>query len=291
MVGVAGGDFNGDNKQDLSAIYFDYFTQSGGAIFVAGNGDGSFASPKPVSLLGNAPIILAAADLNGDKKMDLVVADQNGTVIAYLGNGDGTFRPASQILQIAAAGLALADVTGDGIPDLLSVSLNTLTVYAGGGDGTFAAAPVLSVTLPSQGAPLIQVGDVNGDGRPDIAVAGFDLSDTGQVLVFLNRGNGNFVQDTHLYFTGGRDANGFALTRVNNSAVVTGGKQALDALVSVQAGVVSLLNQSNPAPLTVPALTLSTANQSMVSAGQTVTVNALLFVPGKLCRRGLSVSS
>ena len=115
VTGAVSGDFNGDGKQDLVLMYFDPVSSVGGAVFLAGKGDGSFADPVNIALLGNAPTAVAVADLNNDQKLDLVVADQTGTVASLLGNGDGTFTPASSPLQVSAAAIYLADVNGDQI--------------------------------------------------------------------------------------------------------------------------------------------------------------------------------
>jgi len=70
---------------------------------------------------GSAPFSVAVADVNGDGKPDLVVANQfSDSVSVLLGKGDGTFQNA----QNFAAGsrplsVAVADVNGDGKPDLV----------------------------------------------------------------------------------------------------------------------------------------------------------------------------
>src|SRR2546430_15411043 len=102
---------------------------------------------------------LGVSDVNGDGKPDLVVANQcatnsscaNGIVGVLLGNGDGTFQPA---LAFSSGGkfafsVAIADVNGDGKPDLLianqyastaNQSTGTVAVLLGNGDGTFQPA-------------------------------------------------------------------------------------------------------------------------------------------------------
>ena len=107
-----------------------------------------------------------------------------------LGNGNGTF----QAQQTFATGsdprsVALADVNGDGKPDLVVANYgsNTVSVLLGNGNGTFQAQQ----TFATGSDPVsVAVGDVNGDGRPDLVVANFG-SDT--VSVLLNAGNGNFT--------------------------------------------------------------------------------------------------
>lgn len=287
VTGAVAGDFNHDAKQDMVVAYADLATQTGGAIFVAGNGDGTFAAPKQIALLGHAPRAIATADLNADGKMDLVVSDQSGTVVAYLGNGDGTFSATTQSLAVQALSLALGDVTGDKIPDLICSNGKDVEVYAGNGDGTFGTTPAFSGNLSNAFLnTLIQIGDVNGDGMLDIAAAYTDTSNTGRLAVFLNQGSGNFVQDANTYFAGTSGASQFALTKLNGLAA-GGSKQSLDVLVSGGAGLVSLLNQFNPAPKPAPVITLTAPNnQTTVTAGQTLTVTASLATTGQATATG-----
>jgi hypothetical protein len=94
---------------------------------------------------GSYPASVAVADVNGDGKPDLLVANKgSGTVSVLLGNGDGTFQPA---VSYGSGGsftysLALGDVNGDGKLDLVvaNAGSNTVGVLLGHGDGTFATA-------------------------------------------------------------------------------------------------------------------------------------------------------
>ena len=82
------------------------------------------SSRRSVFAVGTRPYSLAVADLNGDGKPDLIVANAaDDTVSVLLGNGDGTFQPQ----QTFAAGrqpfsVAVADVNGDGIPDIVTAN-------------------------------------------------------------------------------------------------------------------------------------------------------------------------
>lgn len=280
-------DFNQDKKIDLVVTYAN--ASAGGALYLAGNGDGTFAAPVSVPLLGQSPSRLALADLNSDGKLDFVVADSSGTIVAYLGKGDGSFAPTPQILQSLALDLAVEDVTGDGIPDLIACNGDALTVFRGNGDGTFTANAIFSSALPALAvSPWLQVGDLNGDGLPDIGVTYF--APQGRLGVFLNRGSGSFQEDPSNYFAGSASypsQQSFAFGQLNKNAIANGKNQYLDALVLTTAGLTSLLNQNNPNPPVVPALTLSPANgQLIVTAGQTVIVNAALSVLGTTAPSG-----
>ena len=165
-----------------------------------GNGDGTFQPVVSYSSGGNTALSVAVADVNGDGKPDLLAGNQcdtssncaHGLVGVLLGNGDGTFQPA---VTYNAGGtgvwsVAVADVNGDGKPDLVMAIAfyNTVAILLGNGNGTFQAA-----TTCGSGGILprsVAVADLNGDGKPDVAVSNFCGSTInclpGKVGVLLN---------------------------------------------------------------------------------------------------------
>ncbi len=199
VTAVAAGDFNGDGKLDLAAAN----ATTGTLVILLGNGDGTFNPLSPVT--GTGPGAICVADFNGDGIPDLAVANgQSNYVTVLLGNGDGTFAPTAANLQTGAAPyfVTAADFDGDGIPDMavlngsqgnFSDQPDMLTIYRGNGDGTFT-----QVTKgPGTGtqADGIAVGDFNGDGIADLAVAiqpGYLSSAPGTVSVLTGNGDGTF---------------------------------------------------------------------------------------------------
>jgi hypothetical protein len=198
---VAVGDFNGDGVPDLTVVnYGDAFGNGKGVSVLLGKGDGTFL-PAQSYAAGSDPRSVAVADLNGDGKQDLAVADYFGGVSVLLGKGDGTFLTATGY----AAGthpwsVAVGDFNADGIPDLAVANYGTYPYYTDGsvsillgqGDGTFLTAK----SYPAGIAPKsVAVGDFNGDGKQDLAVA--DIGDNyakGQgVSVLLGQGDGSFL--------------------------------------------------------------------------------------------------
>jgi VCBS repeat-containing protein len=189
-VGV--GDLNGDGRLDLVAASSISDTVS----VLLGNGDGTFQT-QTTSGTGSSPIELAIGDLNGDGRLDLVLANFGGSdVSVLLGNGNGTFGAATNL----AAGtnprsVAIADLNGDGRPDLVVANQNSdnVSVLLGNGDGTFSAATNFAAASGG-GLPFsVAIGDINGDGKPDLAIAIF-ASDF--VSVQFGNGDGTFQPGT-----------------------------------------------------------------------------------------------
>jgi FG-GAP-like repeat len=156
-----------------------------------GNGDGTFQPVVSYNSGGKVAWSVTIADLNGDGKPDLVVANacgtagkcnSDGSVGVLLGNGNGTFQPALSYDSGGwyAESLAVADVNGDHKPDLIVTNFEacfsscpngSVGVLLGNGNGTFQAA--LSYDSGALDATSVAVADVNGDGAPDLLVADY----------------------------------------------------------------------------------------------------------------------
>jgi hypothetical protein len=140
------------------------------------------------------PYAVVTADFNGDGIPDLAsVSADNGDVTVLLGTGDGRFRPGGTYHTLnGAVSLAVGDFNNDGIPDLVVPALNNaaVSVLLGNGDGTFRP-PILTSAGPVN--PWgVAVGDFNGDGNLDVAVANYAGSGGNTVSVFLGNGDGTF---------------------------------------------------------------------------------------------------
>ena len=164
---VVTGDFNGDGKLDLAVGEGATETFGGGVNILLGNGDGTYSAGASIALSAGSGS-LAAADFNRDGKLDLVVLTNTGPAI-LLGHGDGTFGPPSTY-PASGHGLAVGDLNGDKIPDLIVGPSYLL----GNGDGTFQAAVPLVVGPPQfayyyLNSPI--AADVNRDGKIDIVGA------------------------------------------------------------------------------------------------------------------------
>jgi hypothetical protein len=167
---VAIADFDGDGKLDIAVLL-----PGNGIAILTGRGDGTFNSARPVTVPTPSGGLIAA-DFNRDGFVDLATTI-NGTQIAVLLNkGNGTFYAPTNtpigISGIALTSLRTADFNGDGIPDLAAISSGTVNLAValmGKGDGTFTLTAQKTITAAA--IYSVAVVDVNGDGRPDLAVA------------------------------------------------------------------------------------------------------------------------
>jgi len=117
----------------------------------------------------SGPSSLAAADLNGDGRADLV-AVVDGRLAVFLNDGTGRFQP-PVALATGAGPFTLGDFDGDGHVDIAFANQTAyvVQVFSGNGDGTFRPPRTLAVPSP---AYLLDVaaGDFDGDGATDLAV-------------------------------------------------------------------------------------------------------------------------
>ena len=192
------GDFDNSGNLGLAVAGF----QSSDATILLGKGNGSFAPSATPTYIENMPTAaLASGDFNGDGNLDLAaVGENNGlAVVVLLGYGDGEFTPVPSSpfgISSATTSIAVGDFNGDGKLDLALAGASlpggpaALTILLGNGDGTFTQAPGSPAPIGS-GQNAMVVGDLNGDGKLDIAVAS---SSDNSVRVLLGNGDGTFAQ-------------------------------------------------------------------------------------------------
>ena len=167
--GLAVGDVNSDGLRDVVV------GDAGGAEVSVLLGTGGGSLDKPVKYAaGPAPAGVVLSDLNADGDLDLAVAngDRPGSVTVMLGAGTGAF-PTRRTWDAGGDGtrdVRVADVSADGIPDLVVTNQDSgsVSVLRGSGTGTFSGA----VSFPAGRRPAeLALADVNGDGAKDIAAA------------------------------------------------------------------------------------------------------------------------
>src|ERR1035438_5948389 len=210
---VAVADVNGDGKPDLIVANFcDEVSNCTCTDSACDYGSGG----------GPAPAAGAEGKKKGKKKPDLIVANfcdevsnctctdsacDYGSVGVLLGNGDGTFQAAVTYLSggYFTQSVAVADVNGDGKPDILvvndctsaincayTVGNGSVAVLLGNGDGTFQ--PAVAYDSGGQFPNGVLVTDLNKDGKPDLVVSNFSggINGFGELGVLLGNGDGTF---------------------------------------------------------------------------------------------------
>ena len=189
-------DLNGDDKLDFVVA-----SEASRDLSIFVNlGNRQFSQPAPVRLpsvpdhsLGR--IALAVGDINGDQVPDLAASQAGGTVTPLLNlNGGGLAALASLPTGARPWGVALGEMNGDGILDIVTANRDdsTFTVQLSGPGGTYTRTD-----YPSGGirASDVAVADLNGDFRADVIVTNEKVEPTtalGNVVVFLNNGSGGF---------------------------------------------------------------------------------------------------
>jgi hypothetical protein len=257
---VVVGDLNGDGKPDIAVA-------SASELSVLMNqGDGTFAAP--VTYVAPAePTVLAIGDLNGDGLPDLVLGDSGtptseassghpGSVSVFMNSGSGVLV-ASAYYQPGGGGpasFALGDVDGAPGTDLVVGNGSSPYLLANNGDGTFAAprlitgAPPDASSLSGTGA-YVALGDLDGDGFADLAVAG----NGNDVSILPGSRDGTFTST--FSYTAGSYFEGEVLGDVNGDGkldlvVVNQFIEALDN--SLMAGSVSVLMNNGDGTLALP---------------------------------------
>src|SRR6185437_3868000 len=148
-----------------------------------GNGDGSFASPYPGSTInipslsqstGSAPQLanLNVADVNNDGIKDIVFSLQDYSIYLLLGSGYGAYQPYINVGAYHAfpTDLVIADLNGDGLPELIDAEPGYLSVYQNMGDGHFNNTAISGYGSGMGDGSVLTVADFNGDKKPDVAL-------------------------------------------------------------------------------------------------------------------------
>jgi hypothetical protein len=245
-VALAVADLNGDGTpefvfadQGLDRVTVDY---GGGRTAILADHSSGLLAPGAVQL----------ADMNGDGIKDLIVANSgSNSILVYAGLGNGQFGPAVNgghgfFAGTNPSGVTVADVNGDGKPDLLVANSgsNDVSVLLGQGTGTsWTLAPGPRIKTAA-GPVATVVADLNGDGRLDLAVANQQAN---SLQIFPGVGGGFF-----------NDQNPIVIPVGNNpGSIFIGNFDGKPDIVTVNAGsndlsVISDYNAANPVIVTIP---------------------------------------
>lgn len=163
---------------------------------------------EQVIRVGKGPGAIAIADVNHDEKLDLIVAnEEDATISVLLGDGSGHFTPAPGSPFASNANpndIAIADMNGDGNPDLVIANTQTpyLTILLGDGRGGFRPAPHSPFATQSRPHPHgVAVGDFLGNGTPAVIT---DSWGDGKILLLPGDGKGNLILPGTFFDTGSR---------------------------------------------------------------------------------------
>jgi hypothetical protein len=185
---IAVADVNGDGAPDLVATVAD----NNAVDVLLNDGEGGFKQ-RAAYTTGPSPWDVAAGDLNGDGATDLAVADfsSSNSVTILLNDGHGAFgsrheyAAGSQPLSVA-----IADLNGDGTPDLAVSHFggvghsNSVSVLRNDGHGRFPSRRTYPV---AEGGGPVAVGDLSGDGKPDVVTV---HDDSDRLSLLVNNGKG-----------------------------------------------------------------------------------------------------
>jgi hypothetical protein len=206
-AGVNIGDLNGDGRLDIvlgKGRHWPLFNR-----VLLNDGKGGFTA----SNLGTAPdrtYSAALADLDRDGDLDIVVSnDAPDRKLVYLNDGKGHFTEAGTFgsPSWSTRYVTLADLNGDGYPDIVAANRGDYPDIVGGKPGSGPHHPVASFIclndrtghfpacdpLPTESATSIVAADFDGDGAIDLFVP---HRDGGQSIVLWNDGKGHFPTST-----------------------------------------------------------------------------------------------
>lgn len=190
--GVEVQDFDGDGLADIAVTPF-----QANDIFILKNkssGTLAFGDAQKIALSGTLNAI-NSADFNQDNKLDLVVTNTINNQVHVLLNQStaGTFSFASPVTLTASNGpwgVDVSDIDGDSDPDVIVANRNQAVVNVFLHDGNFAnpafAKADVTTTKPVRN---VKAGDLDGDGKPDLAVTAFNASGVAYSLDLLRNRN------------------------------------------------------------------------------------------------------
>lgn len=203
-IAMASLDVNNDGNEDLAvANIYGTKEDDDGVLLLLSRGDGTFQDPKKIP--ASAAVAVALSDMDGDGQFDLVVAQLGRQAMPLMpaippsvnvlrGNGRGDFTFFTSVVLTGPNGMAIMDLNQDNHPDLVVTNFNgngDVSVLLGKGDGTINSVKPYSTGVNGMNAlpGAVAIGDVNGDGIPDLAVAN---DANANVSVLLGKGDGTF---------------------------------------------------------------------------------------------------
>lgn len=198
---VVAGDFNGDGRVDIAASSNSLSSNwSYGVQLFYQQADGSLAEgvllspPSACAVTG-----LVAGDLNGDGRQDLLVNRASCGLDIYRQTPAGQLQFDSNIPSLASIGtvVRLADMNGDGRLDIVTFGANNAVVQVWlNQGGAWQLNDSVPVAVAIGGNLDLAIGDLNGDGRPDIAVTAQSLANFSSAALLYQGADGHLGAST-----------------------------------------------------------------------------------------------
>jgi hypothetical protein len=268
-LAIAAGDVDNDGDTDLAVAN----SNDDELSILLNNGSANFSEVSTPNT-GDTPSGVALVHLNADANLDMVAANEDSnSVTIRLGSGDGNFGSSSTVsVGNDPYGIAAGDLNHDGKQDVVVANegANTVSILLGNGSGGLTAQASPPSTGSSSAPRAVAIGNMNGDGDPDIVTANVDND---RVSVLPGNGNGTF--GTRVDLTAGNEPSALALGDLNGDGrtdIVAANTAAntVSVFLNTTAATISV---AGPATLAFPATPVG-ASAGPLSAPVTVVSNA-----------------
>jgi hypothetical protein len=216
---VAVGDVNGDGLDDVvMSTYFSFDPDNDFKLVVyLQRADGTLAEPVRHANASHYQCkagSLAIADLDGDGRKDVAIGESGCGIEIFIQQADGTLASGNWLPSTESHRVRAADVNGDGLADIVGTGSDSgqVSVWYQVG-GRISLPSVYPVELIGGGD--LDVGDLNGDGRPDIAVSSLGASPARSIGLLYQQADGRYAAPVYLGVDASWGARGLAIGDLN----------------------------------------------------------------------------
>ncbi len=216
---VAIGDVNGDGLDDVvMSTYFSFDPENDFKLVVyLQQADGTLAEPvryANASSYDCKASSLVVADFDGDGRKDVAIGESGCGVEIFLQRPDGTLASGNWLPTANSHRLRAVDVNGDGLADLVGAGADTREVSVWYQVGGRISLPTV-YAVDHVGGGDLDVGDLNGDGRPDIVVTSPGGDAARSIGLLYQQPDGRFAAPVYLGVDGSRAARGVGIGDLN----------------------------------------------------------------------------